>query len=185
MTVLLGSPSFAAEDLPVYGHVPDFSFTERSGEAFGPADLEGRVWIADFIFTRCQGMCPLLTGRMSILQTKFNHPDIRLVSFSVDPEYDTPEVLSDYALRYQAQEGKWFFLTGEKTLMWNFVTEGFSLGVAQASPEDLAQGAEPVMHTSRFVLIDPDGDIRGYYDTSEPANVEQLIQDALTLVSEK
>ena len=171
----------AKTDLPVYGHVPDFSFTEKSGKPFGLSDLKGRVWIADFIFTRCQGMCPLLTGRMSILQTKLDHPDIKLVSFSVDPEYDTPGVLSDYASRYQAQKGKWFFLTGDKTTLWNFITEGFSLGVGEATAEDLAQGAEPVMHTSRFVLIDPNGNIRGYYDTSEPANVEQLIQDALKL----
>ncbi|MBI4358078.1 MAG: SCO family protein [Candidatus Omnitrophica bacterium] len=172
---------FACEELPHYGQVPDFVFQEQNGNAFGFRDLEGNVWIADFIFTRCQGMCPMLTGKMALLQEALEDPNVKLVSFSVDPKHDTPKVLKDYALRHGAQEGKWFFLTGDETAMRNFIIDGFSLGVAQATPEDLAQGAEPVMHSNRFVLVDPEGKIRGYYDSSDSQKMEQLIQDALKL----
>ena len=173
----------ADERLPIYGRVPDFKFMERSGREMKLADLKGKVWIADFIFTRCQGQCPMLTGRMAGLQEKLVQPDIQLVSFSVDPEHDTPQILSKYASRYHAQENKWFFLTGAKSTMWDFITEGFSLGIGEASPEDLKAGAEPVMHTNRFVLVDREENIRGYYDGSGPPAMEKLIKDASQLAS--
>ncbi|MBI4000025.1 MAG: SCO family protein [Candidatus Omnitrophica bacterium] len=171
----------ANQELPTYGQVPDFTLIQQSGKEIKLADLKGNVWIANFVFTRCQGMCPMLTGRMAGLQERFKQPHVKFISFSVDPEYDTPKVLSEYAVRYHAEEGKWFFLTGDKKVMWNFITEGFSLGVADASPEDLAAGAEPVMHSGRFVLIDQKGSIRGYYDSSEPSKVEELVRDASLL----
>ena len=175
--------SFADKKLPVYGRVPDFNFTERSGKELKFADLKGNIWVADFIFTRCQGMCPMLTGQMAGLQEKLKNPKIKLISFSVDPEHDTPQVLSEYASRYKAQNGKWLFLTGPKEKMWSFITDGFFLGVEQAAPEDLKAGAEPVMHSARFVLVDQEGKIRGYYDSSEPEKIEELVQNALSLVS--
>ena len=185
MTLLLFTassfPAFAESDLPHYGQAPDFTFTERSGKEVKLQDLKGQVWIADFIFTRCQGMCPLLTGRMALLQEKLKDEKIKLVSFSVDPEYDTPKVLSEYASRFKAEEGKWLFLTGEKRMMWEMMSGGFHLGVEQATPEDLQAGAEPIMHSNRFVLVDQEGSIRGYYDSSEPQKMEQLVKDAIDL----
>jgi len=182
---IVSSPvSLLADDkLPNYARVPDFKFTERSGKEIKLADLKGNVWIADFIFTRCQGTCPLLTGQMAGLQEKLAPSDIKLVSFSVDPEHDTPRVLSEYASRYHAQENKWFFLTGPKNEIWNFVTDGFSLGVSKPTPEDLKAGAEPVIHSNRFVLVDRGSNIRGYYDGSEASAVQKLIEDALQLTS--
>ena len=177
------SPAWAQKKLPIYGQVPAFTFTERSGREIKLADLKGSVWIADFIFTRCQGMCPMLAGRMAGLQEKLKDPKIKLVSFSVDPEHDTSQVLSEYASRYKAQESKWFFLTGSKDKMWNFITDGFLLGVEAATPEDLKAGAEPVMHSTRFVLVDQEGKICGYYDSSESVQMEKLVQDALSLAS--
>ena len=168
-------------DLPRYGQVPEFAFTERSKIEMTLADLKGKVWIADFIFTRCQGMCPLMTGRMAALQEKFSGSSVELVSFSVDPEHDTPSVLSDYADKHGAVSGKWVFLTGQKQAMWKFITDGFSLGVAEPTAEDLAAGAEPVIHSSRFVLVDQEGQIRGYFDSSEPLQMDQLVQAAKTL----
>jgi protein SCO1/2 len=170
-----------AEEPPVYGRVSDFSFTERSGKQLSRSDLEGTAWIANFIFTRCQGMCPMLSGRMAELQKKFAATEIKLVSFSVDPEFDTPEVLTRYAARFGAAEGEWFFLTGDKTAMREFISAGFHLGAEDATPEDLAQGAEPVMHSNRFVLVDQAGNIRGLYDSSEPAKMEELVRDAAEL----
>ena len=101
----------------------------------------------------------------------------------MDPEYDTPQVLSEYAARFKAQDGKWFFLTGPKTAVWNLIIDGFSLGVDQATPEDLAQGAESVMHSSRFVLVGKEGNIQGYYDGTDSAQVQALINNALELAS--
>ena len=174
--------SLLAEEILIYGHVPDFTFQERSGNSIKRSDFDGQAWISDFIFTRCQGMCPLMSGRMAVLQEELGASGIKLVSFSVDPEYDTPQILSEYADRFKAKEGIWFFLTGEKQTMWNFIEEGFQLGVAKPSPEDLANGAEPVMHSNRFVLVDQKGQIRGYYDTSEPEKMKQLVRDALSLL---
>ena len=182
---LVSSPvSLLADDkLPNYAQVPDFKFMERSGKEMKLADLKGNVWIADFIFTRCQGTCPLLTGQMAGLQEKLTRSNIKLVSFSVDPEYDTPKVLSEYALRYHAQANKWFFLTGPKNEIWNFVTDGFSLGISEPTTEDLKAGAEPVIHSNRFVLVDREGNIRGYYDGSEFQDMEKLVANALALAS--
>ena len=90
----------AREEMPIYGSVPDFTFQERSGKDIHLSDLNGRVWIADFIFTRCQGQCPLMSGRMAELQEALKTSGVKLVSFSVDPEHHTPEVLSAYARRF-------------------------------------------------------------------------------------
>ena len=176
------SSSARADELPLLSEVPDFTFSERSGAELKLQDLKGSVWICNFIFTRCHGQCPLMSGRMAGLQEKCSGSGIQLVSFSVDPLYDTPERLQEYALRYGAREA-WFFLTGEKSRMWKFITEGFSLGVEEASPEDLAQGAESVIHSSRFVLVDGEGNIRGYYDSSDPAKMEALVRNAFELAA--
>ena len=173
----------ADRETQTYGKVPDFSFMERNGKEMKLEDLKGNVWIADFVFTRCQGMCPMLTGQMTNLQEKLRDPKIKLVSFSVDPDHDTPKVLSNYAHFYKAEKGKWFFLTGPKVNMWEFITNGFLLGVSQPTKEDLAQGAEPVMHAARFVLVDQQGNIRDYYDSAEPSQMEELIEHAKTLAA--
>ena len=175
----------AQEEMPIYGSVPDFTFQDESGKEIHLSDLNGRVWIADFVFTRCQGQCPLMSSRMSQLQEPLRTSGVRLVSFSVDPEHDTPEVLSAYARRFKAEEGIWFFLTGDKQAMWDFIEAGFQLGVAEPTQKDLTSGAEAVMHSSRFVLVDQKGQIRGYYDTSESEKMKALIGDASKLVSEK
>ena len=171
----------AQEEMPIYGSVPDFTFQDESGKEIHLSDLNGRVWIADFIFTRCQGQCPLMSSRMAELQEALKPSGIKLVSFSVDPEHDTPEVLSAYARRFKAEEGIWFFLTGNKQAMRDFIEGSFQLGVAEPTQEDLASGAEAVMHSSRFVLVDQKGQIRGYYDTSESEKMKQLIKDAKQL----
>ncbi len=171
----------ADHQIQVYRKVPDFNFTERSGKEMKLSDLKGNIWIANFIFTRCQSACPLLAGQMARFQERLVGPKIKFVSFSVDPEYDTPDVLSKYAARYGAVENRWFFLTGAKSAMRDFVTQGFLLGIADATPEDLASGAELVMHSNRFVLVDQDGYIRGYYDSSEPSKMEELVKHTLYL----
>jgi cytochrome oxidase Cu insertion factor (SCO1/SenC/PrrC family) len=119
--------------LPVYGSVPDFSLTERGGRPVERGDLRGKVWIANFIFTHCLDTCPLQSSQMARLQAAFaGEGDARLVSITVDPERDTPEVLARYADRFSALPGRWLFLTGRKEAIYGLAQEGFRLGVVEA-----------------------------------------------------
>ena len=157
---------------PSYGFAPSFRLTDQNKQAFDSAQLKGRVWIADFIFTSCAGNCPLMSARMASLQRRLP-AEILLVSVSVDQKRDTPSVLAEYARRYGAQPGRWIFLTGSQEEILRVVQQGFRLSAAEGgSPQ------EPVIHSVRFVLVDRGGEIRGYYDSSEPAQVERLIRDA-------
>ena len=120
----------AAHDLPRLWEVPDFAFIERSGQSVTRADLLGKVWIASLIFTRCVEECPLVSSHMARLQDAFTaEPDVRLVSITVDPAYDTPEVLTRYAQSFAAQPQRWLFLTGDKATIYRLVREGFHLGL--------------------------------------------------------
>ena len=173
------------EPLPVLGQVPDFSLIERSGRAVSLADLKGQVWVADFVFTHCAGPCPLLSRRMQSLQEPLaDHTGVRLVSFSVDPERDTPEVLADYAKRYGAGE-RWLFLTGEKEPLYWLIMDGFKLGVDDGSALTAgAPGPGTITHSTRFVLVDREGRIRAYYDGSSEDIAEQLLPDIQALLRE-
>lgn len=152
---------------PVLAELPDFTLTERSGDAVGLADLRGQVSVVGFIFTKCAGACPALTSRMAELQIKLSDrpdwDDIRLVSISVDPENDTPEVLREYARLAHADDERWLMLTGQRDKVWSLVTQGFKLGVADnPDNEDV-----PILHSQKLVLVDRAGRIRGYYDALE------------------
>ncbi len=174
---------FATESFP-YGKAPEFKLVERSGKEISLSDLKGHVWIANFIFTRCQTMCPLMTRQMALLQKKLSDVSIYFISFSVDPQHDTPEVLSKYASQYGADSEKWFFLTGERKEIWKLVAEGFHLGVDDATPEEIEKGAQPILHSDRFVLVDQTGTIRGFFNSSEPAKLDELVRKAKELLSE-
>ena len=173
------------EPLPVLGQVPDFSLIERSGRAVSLADLKGQVWVADFVFTHCAGPCPLLSRRMQSLQEPLaDHPGVQLVSFSVDPERDTPEVLAEYAKRYSAGD-RWLFLTGEKELLYWLIMEGFKLGVDDGSALTAGvPGPGTITHSTRFVLVDREGRIRAYYDGSSEDIAGHLLPDIQALLRE-
>lgn len=161
----------------VLGKLPDFSLTDQSGSQVGLADLRGHVWVANFIFTRCQTTCPKQTATLAQLQSKIGKDsswaDIRFVSFTVDPEFDTPEILSQYAGRYGADLTHWRFLTGSREAIWVLSKEGFKLPVGKA-PESAKM---PIFHSSQLILIDRLGQIRGYFDSSNPSEVKQLAKD--------
>jgi protein SCO1/2 len=124
------SSRLSAAQLPVYGVVPDFALVDQSGLPVGKSDLAGKVWIAGFLFTNCPDECPLLTAEMARLQSDLaNIADLRLVSISVDPDRDTPAVLSQYAARFNANPGRWLFLTGDKRAIYRLVRDGFRLGI--------------------------------------------------------
>jgi len=170
--------------LPTLGEAPDFQLTERSGKQVTRADLAGEVWVADFIFTRCPGMCPLLSTRMATLQQKLRETPgrpVKLVSFSVDPEWDTPERLQEYAQKYQALPEQWLFLTGPLPTMTQIITTGFHLGLVKVPPEEQSPTHEPLIHSDRLVLIDPVFQIRGYYQGADQDSFTRLWRDLETL----
>lgn len=153
--------------LPVKA-APAFELTERSGRPLTSADLEGRVWVGNFIFTRCGGPCPM----MSLRSQEFTRalPDALVVSFTSDPVYDTPEVLAAYADRYQADPKRWLFVTGPMAEMSRIAKEFKFGGIDQ-----------PDMHSTRFVLVDGRGQVRGYYDSNDPEHLARLRRDFKSL----
>jgi len=163
-----------------YGTVPPFQLTNQNGQPFGSAQLSGKIWIADFIYTTCPGPCPMISSRMSEVQNPLEKTDVHLVSFSVDPDKDTPRVLRGYAERLQAEPGRWDFLTGSKSSIYKLSHDGFKLAVSDGSD---AQGI-PV-HSTRIVLVDRHGEIRGYYDAMESDAITKLLADANHLLREQ
>ena len=183
----LSAPSDSAlpATLQIYGEVPEFSLIERSRQRITHTDLLGSIWIADFIFTHCPGMCPMLSQRMSHLQTTLHNEPVRFLSFSVDPERDTPQVLRRYAQRYHADALRWLFLTGERSQMYSLIQHGFQLSVEALDPNDpRLTTSEPIVHSNRFVLLDPQLRIRGYYRGDDTASMGQLLLDIETLKQE-
>lgn len=175
----------SAGRLSDYGAVPDFTLVSQSGERVRRDDLKGAVWIADFIFTSCASSCPMMNAQFERLAKGLDpRTPVRLVSFSVDPERDTPARLAEYASAYQAEPEHWLFLTGDKKQMRRLVNEGFHLSVEDASPQDVAAGAEPVLHSTRFVLVDARGRIRGYYNGLDDEAMVQLGRDIVDLHAE-
>ena len=166
------------EPPPVLDPLPDFALTNRDGRAVRLQDLAGKPWIADFIFTRCPASCPMMTARMARLNRELpDDLDVRLVSFSVDPEHDTPQALQRYAESYQAP-ARWLFLTGGKDDLYRLSRQGFKLGI-DIPPSDpgAAKPAEPILHSTRFVLVDAQGRIRGYYDGFDEDSMKKLLRD--------
>jgi protein SCO1/2 len=169
------------DGLNQYGSVPDFLLTERSGATVSLADLRGKIWIADFIYTTCTDTCPLQTAMMAKLQEEYaGKPNVQLVSFSVDPERDTPQVLTHYAAKHQADAKRWYFLTGQRDRVMRLIREGFHLSVATL-PSDAEPGGM-IPHSPRFVLIDSETRIRGYYDSRELGAFVRLKNNIDTLV---
>jgi protein SCO1 len=183
------APPPADDDL---GEVADFALTERGGETVRRADLLGKVWVAAFGFTRCTGPCPQVSGTMARLQGELaGQPDVRLVSFSVDPEHDTPEVLREYAQRFGADPQRWWFLTGPREDMYRLIQESFHLAVQQSEGEARRPGQE-VTHSFKVALVDRAGHIRGYFDGRQVdeegkpvADLDRLKQRIAVLVKEK
>jgi len=165
-------------DLDRHGPVGDFALRSQTGEEVTRGSLAGQVWIADFVFTRCSFTCPQMSREMAQVAADLaRFADFRCVSFSVDPEHDTETVLAAYAANYGADPGRWVFLTGDKGLIYRLARESFHLGAAEAEG-----GPEPILHSTRFVLVDRAGTIRGYYDSAEPERLRALRRDAVALL---
>jgi protein SCO1 len=154
-----------AEELPTLSQVPAFQLIAEDGRAFSSAELQGKIWVADLIFTNCPAICPRMTSQMKQVQDDTN---VRLLSFSVDPERDTPPVMAAYAKRHRADPARWSFLTGPREEL-DKVSEAFLFGRIH------------VDHSSRFVLVDGQGRVRGFYQTDESGVVERLVKDIALL----
>ncbi len=223
------------EQLGNFGTVPDFTLIEQSGRPITRQDLQGLVWAANFFYTSCPDTCPLQSARMARLQRDFaDDRDVRLVSISVDPEHDTPDVLQDYAQRFGAAPERWLFLTGDKAAVYRLAQEGFHLSAVDpgAAPPQAPEAAPPQepsgpqshlrspsraahsltlwpfrallhrvfmphlawahagtehktpLHSSRFVVVDRQARIRGYYHSDEEAALRRLRRDVLTVLRE-
>lgn len=166
--------------LPVLGEVPDFRLVDRDGSTVTRPDLAGAPWLADFIFTRCAASCPMMTARMARLGREMGEQAPRRVSFTVDPAHDTPEVLARYAGAHGAPPD-WLFLTGPAPQLHRLMREGFKLALDPSPPPGTASPEEPILHSTRIVLVDGAARIRGYYDAFDEESMARLRRDAARL----
>lgn len=174
------APPPAPAVLAKHWTLPDFALTERTGETLRLADLAGKVWVADFFYTTCPGPCPMMSSRLSEVQKALgDEPGVRLLSISVDPEKDTPEVLKQYAERFKAGD-RWYFLTGQKDAIYGLARDAFKLPVAEAPTE-----GGLITHSTRLVLVDKTGTVRGFYEGADENGVKDLIRDIHRLLDEK
>lgn len=157
-----------------------FALTAHTGERFVAEDLLGTVWVADFIFTRCQGPCPVMTEKLAALERETPaSAAVRFVSFSVDPRHDTPAVLRAYRKQKGITSLRWVFLTGRPAAMKAVARDRFRLPVVEV--ED--PGVIVIPHSEKFALVDAEGAIRGYYDSNDPRGMEHLRRDLKSLLS--
>ena len=165
--------------LPVLSQVPAFEFVDQTGAAFGARELDGRLWVANFIFTRCPNVCPKFTAKMATVQDRSASvlPGLTLVSFTVDPENDTPEVLQAYAQKHHADGARWHFLRGERAELEKVVRDGMLQPMQQGDGVDL----NTVVHGSYFALVDGQRKVRGIYRFSDADAVDALLRDARIL----
>jgi protein SCO1 len=163
-----------SSSLPSYGVVPDFTLTDQSNRVFqSKQQLDGKVWVANFIFTTCSGPCPRMTSQFRKLRDEVrDDPKLRMVSFTIDPARDTPEALATYGKTFAANPDKWFFLTGAQKDLHQLSRHVFLLGDVDGSLE----------HSSRFVLVDTQSRIRGFYDSSDVEAMQKLMTDLRSLL---
>jgi protein SCO1/2 len=158
--------------LPRHWQVPDFALIQSDEKKLTNADLRGQVWVADFFYTTCPGPCPMMSSRLQRVHAKTRGwNDVMLVSISTDPAKDTPEVLREYAKRFGADE-RWRFVTGTKEEIFELANKGFKVSVTEDG-----SAAEPITHSTKLVLVDKNGTVRGFYDGLAEADEERLVQD--------
>ncbi len=161
-----------AQEIPHYGELKPFELQSHMNEPVNLENLKGQVTIASFVFSRCKGPCPLLCKEMAKLQKFFaKDPHIKQVSISMDPEHDTPEVLKKFANKHHALHHKWLFLTGKRQEVYNLTRHAFKLPMEK----------DPNLHTTKFVLLDKNSHIRGYYESFNPESLRKLKLDARAL----
>ncbi len=168
----------------VFHQIPQYELIDQSGQKFSSEQTKGKIYVADFFFTRCGTICPKLSNNLSRVQSIFSaDSSVIIVSHSVDPKHDSSAVLQKYAQKYDAKYGKWYFLTGEKKIIYDIAIKGYKLPVADASEYDkkIKSIDETFIHSEKLLLIDKEGYIRGIYDGTYSPDVERLIGEVKVL----
>jgi cytochrome oxidase Cu insertion factor (SCO1/SenC/PrrC family) len=185
IAILCSGCTSSTPELLDLGPVGDFRLTERSGRTITQADLQGKIWVASFVFTRCTGPCPQVTGTMARLQSELaKRDDVMLVTITVDPDRDRLEDLRAYADHFGADKDRWLFLTGAREVIDPLCIHGFSVGVERNAGKDVPPGQE-VTHSTRLVLVDRHGHKRAYFDgrqvdeTGQPVDELPKLKQAL------
>ena len=159
----------------VMGQIQNFELTDSNNQPFTQNQLQGQVWVADFIFTSCAGVCPIMSGKMQNLYRSYEREEgVKFVSISVDPETDTPEKLTEYAKRFSADVNKWHFLTGPYEKIHELAVNSFKVGKVD----------EPIFHSDRFILVDKKMQIRGYYAFDDKADMKKLFHEIALVAKE-
>ena len=163
-----------SSELPVLVQLPDFTLRDQTGTSFGSQQLQNKPWIANFVFTRCPTTCPIQTRNLAKFQKQLKKipggEQVELVSITVDPNFDSSAVLADYAKRMDADPEQWHFLTGSRDEIWELCKKGFKLAVDDAPPE----APSPIMHSSRMMLVDRQGQIRGFYEGTTREGMKEM-----------
>lgn len=168
----------------VFHRIPQYELVDQNGHKFSSEQTKGKIYVADFFFTRCGTICPKISNNLTRIQSIFSaDSNVVIVSHSVDPKHDSSAVLQKYAQKYDAKYGKWFFLTGEKKIIYDIAIKGYKLPVADASEYDknIKSIDETFIHSEKLLLIDKEGYIRGIYDGTYSPDVERLIGEVKVL----
>jgi len=162
-------------------YIPEFAFTNQEGKTIGRADMQGKLTIVDFFFTSCPSICPIMSKEMERVNDHFrDDPQVQLMSISIDPEYDTPELLKEYAQKHHAISGKWHFLSGPKLDTYRLARCGFVLPTLDGNGI-----ADNFVHSDKFILVDDLGRIRGYYSGTSREEVDLLMLETKILLHGK
>jgi protein SCO1 len=163
----------------VFHKIPSFNLTSQTGAPVTDHTFDNAIYVADFFYTKCPNVCPKMSSQLSRVQEAFEDvPMVKILSYSIDPEYDTAKVLNDYASMYGAKEGKWYFATGSKKEIYDLARNGYFVSATTGTG-----GAEDFLHSEKFVLVDKDKHIRGYYDGTNQEDVDRLILEIKVLLS--
>jgi protein SCO1 len=173
-TTVPAHPPLPVEHKPILGQVPEFSLIDHDGKPFTNESLKGKVWVAEFVFTRCAGPCPMMMARMAQVQKAVEGTGVHLVSFSVDPLHDTPDLLREYARSFGADPKQWTMATGTPDAI-EAVSRGMLSGL------EMNQDPGKIIHSERFLLVDGDGNIRGPYSGRDDEGWRTLSEDARRL----
>ena len=175
----LGCTKKSAKDVPVLGELPEFSLVDQDQKDFTRESMEGNLWVSSFVFTHCRSTCPRLTAHMKGLQTRVSDvPSAHFVSVSVDPRNDTPEVIKAYMTKNELDESNWRFVTGDEEAIRHVVVDGFRVPIGDE--DSRAAGADDIMHSNSFVLVDEKARVRGYYRANNDG-IEDLERDLRAL----
>jgi protein SCO1/2 len=165
--------------------IADFSFQNQLGKTITKADVTGKIFVTDFFFTSCAGICPDMSTQLQRVQQEFLDDDnFMILSHTVNPSIDTVQTMYKYAKRFEADSTKWWFLTGAKKELYTMARKSYLIVPDEADPNFEHGGESDFLHTENFVLIDPEGRIRGFYDGTDPSHINELFRDVYDLKKE-